>query len=133
MAAGIPARLTPVEGRRFGLTVGCAFVALAGLFWWRDHPTAMLLAATIGGLLVLGGLLVPGSLGPVYRGWMRMALAISRVTTPVFLGVVYFAVLTPIGMLRRALGHRALEHQSEKGGYWVVRGEPRRSDLRRQF
>ena len=62
-----------------------------------------------------------------------MALAISRVTTPVFLGIVYFAVLTPIGMLRRALGHRSLEHQPEKGGYWVVRREPRHSDLKRQF
>ena len=133
MAAGIPARLTPGEGRRVGLTVGGAFLVLAGLLWWRDHPTGMLLAGIIGVLLGLGGLLVPGSLGPVYRAWMRLALAISKVTTPIFLGIVYFAVVMPIGLLRRALGHRTLEHELENGGYWVVRGAPRHSDLRRQF
>ena len=133
MAAGIPARLTPAEGRRFGLTVGGAFLVLAGLLWWRDRPTGTLLAGVLGVMLGLGGLLVPGSLGPVYRAWMRLALAISKVTTPIFLGIVYFVVLTPIGLLRRALGHRALDHELQNGGYWVVRDEPRHSDLNRQF
>jgi len=133
MAAGIPARLTPGEGRRFGLTVGCAFLVLAGLSWWRDHPRIVPFAAAIGVLLVLGGLVVPGSLGPVYRGWMRLALAMSKVTTPIFLGIVYFVVVTPIGILRRVAGHRSLEHSVGNGGYWVVRPEPRQSDLRRQF
>ena len=133
MAAGIPARLTPQEGRRFGLTVGSAFLLLAALFWWRERPTLMLLAGIVGIMLVLGGLLVPGSLGPVYRGWMRMALAMSKVTTPIFLGIVYFAVLTPIGMLRRALSHQPLQHELQDGGYWVGRDEPRRSNLTRQF
>jgi len=133
MAAGIPARLTAREGRRFGLTVGSAFLVLAGLFWWRDRPTASVIVGVLGTALLLGGLLIPGSLGPVYRAWMGLASVLSRVTTPIFLGIVYFAVFTPIGMLRRALGHKELEHELEDGGFWVIRKEPRRSNLRRQF
>ena len=64
---------------------------------------------------------------------MRLALAMSKVTTPIFLGIVYFVVVTPIGILRRVAGHRSLEHSVGNGGYWVVRPEPRQSDLRRQF
>ena len=33
------AEFTPQEGRKFGVTVGLAFVALAGLLWWRDKET----------------------------------------------------------------------------------------------
>jgi len=64
---------------------------------------------------------------------MGLAMAMSKVTTPIFLGLVYFAVFTPIGKLRRALGHNAMVHEIDSGGFWVVRNEPRRSDLRRQF
>ena len=133
MAAGTPARLTKSEGRRFGLTVGSAFLLLATVLWWRDRPIAMSIMGVIGSALLLGALLVPGSLGPVNRAWMGLADVLSRVTTPLFLGIVYFAVFTPIGMLRRALGHRTLDHEAVDGSLWIVRSEPRRSDLGRQF
>ena len=41
------------------------------------------------------------SLGPVERAWMGLAGIISKVTTPIFMSVVYFVVLTPVGLLRR--------------------------------
>lgn len=133
MASGIPARLTRREGRRFALTVGSAFLVLSGLLWWRDRPSAMAATGVVGIALALAGVLVPRSLGPVYRAWMRLAIVLSRVTTPVFLGIVYFVVFAPTGMLRRALGYRTLERSAERGSFWVPRGQPRRSDLTRQF
>jgi hypothetical protein len=88
----------------------------------------------LGTLLVAAGLLAPARLGPVYRGWMRLAHAMSRVTTPVFLGVVYFGVFTPLGLVMRLLGRRALGGAKGSGSYWVERPPgARRSDLRRQF
>ena len=36
----VPARLTPAEGRKFGLTVGAAFLVLAAIPWWRGHRIA---------------------------------------------------------------------------------------------
>ena len=41
------------------------------------------------------------ALRPVYRGWMRFGLLLSRVTTPLILGIVFFLVITPIGLVRR--------------------------------
>jgi hypothetical protein len=111
--------------------VGGAFVGLGALLWWRGHPIAMAIAGVLGIMLLLGGLLIPGSLGPVYRAWMGLAL--SKVTTPIFLGVVYFVVFMPVGMVRRALGHRALDRTAVAGSFWLPREEPRRSDLKRQF
>ena len=51
--------MTAAEGRKFGLTVGIAFLVLAGITWWREHPTLTLMFAGLGGGLGAGGLLVP--------------------------------------------------------------------------
>ena len=125
-------RLTAREGRKFGLTVGLAFLALAALLWWRDHDVVATAAAIAGGALVVAGILLPQHLGPVQSGWMRFALAISRVTTPILMSIVYFLVITPTGLVRRALGKNALVAQ-RGGSQWVSRAEQPRSDLRRQF
>jgi hypothetical protein len=89
---------------------------------------------TIGGLLVAGGLLIPGSLGPVQRAWMRLAVAMSRVTTPIIMGLIYFILFTPIGLVRRMMGKNALVRPAG-GTFWIDRapGPGRRSDLQRQF
>lgn len=135
MAARVPARLSPAELRRFGLVVGGALAALGGVLWWRGHPVGAPVAGTLGVALLLAGLAIPARLGPAYRAWMGLAHLMSRVTTPVFLGIVYYGVMTPIGWLMRAFGRNPLVHPSADGGFWVSRGAGagRRSDLTRQF
>jgi hypothetical protein len=133
--AGIPARLTAAQGRRFGLTVGTAFLVLAGILWWRDRQTASTILGAIGLTLSLAGLLVPTHLGPVERAWMQLAHAISRVTTPIFMGVIYFVVMTPIGIIRRTVGSDPLVHHKHDDSFWHNRpAQARRSaSMERQF
>jgi uncharacterized membrane protein len=135
VAARIPARLTAAEGRRFGTTVGGAFLVLAGILWWRGRPIVAGVLAALGGVFVLGGLVIPTYLGPVERAWMRMAHLISKVTTPIFMAVMYFVVITPTALLRRTLGSNPLVHRPNQQGYWQPRvGEARRSaGMERQF
>ena len=134
LATGIPARLTPAEGRKFGLLVGVAFLVVAALLWRRTHLTGAYVAAALGAGLVLGGLLVPGQLGPVYRAWMRLAELISKVTTPIFMGVLFFLVLTPAGLIARMVGHRALAATRGSSSHWRSRPEgSRRGNMDHQF
>ena len=134
MAAGVPARLTPAQGRRFGLTVGGAFLVFASIAWWRNHPTTTSALGILGGALMLAGLLAPTYLGPVERTWMRLAHLISMVTTPIVMGVMYLVVLTPVGLARRLLGGNPMVHEAHHGSYWKPRPEGKRSgDLTRQF
>ena len=135
MAEGIPARLSRGEARRFGLLVGAAFLALGAVLSWRGRPLPALICSSVGATLILMGAFVPEVLPPVHRLWMAMAGAISKVTTPIFMGVVYFVVLTPIGMVRRLAGGSALKPQVRDGSLWIGRdgtGE-RPEDLERQF
>jgi Saxitoxin biosynthesis operon protein SxtJ len=134
LATGVPARLTPAEGRKFGLLVGAAFLLLAAVFWRGSHSTAAWISAVLGGGLVLGGALAPGRLGPVYRAWMALALAISKVTTPVFMGIIFFLVITPAGVLSRLVGHRPLIRRRDAGTFWESRPPAaRRGDMNHQF
>ncbi len=134
MARDIPARLTPTEGRKFGATVGAAFLAIALVLWWRDRHVASSVAALLGAPFIVGALFIPSRLGPLQRGWMKLAHAISRVTTPIFMALVYFLVLTPTGIVLRALGKDPLLAPGTPESRWAVRlpGEQRRH-LNRQF
>jgi hypothetical protein len=131
----VSAGLTTGELRKFAWTVGAAFLVLAGIVAWRGHMSVASAFGAAGLLLGAGGLLAPSRLGPVYRAWMGFSLAISKVTTPVFMGIVFFLVIGPTGAILRAMGRNPVVRREIDGGYWVPRsGEGGgRSDLKRQF
>ena len=137
MANPVSARLsqpyTAAAGRKFGLTVGAAFAVLAAISWWRGHPTTVTVLGSLSGALILAALVMPAQLRVVERGWMKIAHALSRVTTPIFMGVVYFLVLTPVGLLRRRLGGNALKHRPGVHGFWFDRTTTPPGALERLF
>jgi hypothetical protein len=64
---------------------------------------------------------------------MGLAHLLSKITTPVFMGIVYYLVLTPVGAVRRMLGHDSLVRPRDTT-FWINRPEgKRRGDLNRQF
>jgi hypothetical protein len=131
----MPNTFTAAQGRRFGVTVGTAFLVFAGIAWWRGAETATTVLAAAGGVLLVAALIVPRQLGPVERAWMALAHAISKVTTPIAMGAIYLLVLTPVGFLRRRFGGNPMVHSAAANGYWQRRPEGRRrtASMRRQF
>ena len=130
-------KYTASQGRKFGLTVGIAFAVIALISLWRHHSTAPKIFGVIAAALIAAALLVPRSLQTVERLWMLLAHAISRVTTPIFMGIVYFVVLTPMGILRRTFGSNPMVHKAEAGSFWIARPpgdrEKQRLGMERQF
>ncbi len=125
---------TAADGRRFAIPVGIAFAVLAGVTLWRGHPLPTYVFGVLAGVLLVAGAVIPSRLGPVYSAWMAFAHAISRVTTPIVLTLMYLVAIVPTGLVMRALGRNPLEAEPGAQGYWVPReGSARRSDLNRQF
>lgn len=122
-------------GRRFGLVVGGAFLVLAIISRWRGHETAPTIVAAVGAALMLGGLLAPRHMQPVERAWLRFGHALSRITTPIVMAVLYFVALTPIGIVRRMVSRNPLKHEIAASGYWKPRppGRRRSASMDRQF
>lgn len=126
------AEFTPTEGRKFGVTVGLAFLALAALLWWKDSERAWMVMGGIGSALLVAGLIIPGYLGPVYRGWMRFALALSKITTPIIMGIIYFGLFLVTGLIRRGTGNSQMVRKEQGGTFWITR-DYTRANLERQF
>jgi hypothetical protein len=117
--------------REFGLLVGGVFFAIGS--WWlyrgRGGPATVVLIV-VGSLLLLAGALVPSLLRGPYRAWMSLAEALSMVMTNVILAIVYFGVVTPIGVARRAFGGDPLRRRARAGGsYWFPYSD-RQRDLK---
>jgi hypothetical protein len=109
-------------------------LVLAGLLVWRGARFGQWILGPIGAALIVAGVAVPTRLGPVERAWMAFAVAISKVTTPIVMGVLYFAVITPVGLVARLFGHNALTRAHAPTSAWIRRAPgARRGDLERQF
>jgi hypothetical protein len=133
LALARPDGLSVRQGRKFGLELGLALLALGGLAWWRGRGPVALGLWVAAVLLLLAALLVPARLRPVERAWMGCARLMSRVTTPLLVGALYFIVITPTAILMRALGRNPLDSRGERDSSWVARDPARRGDMRRQF
>ena len=115
--------------REFGLVVGGVFALLGG--WWLyrgKFATAAPVLLTLGTLLILFGLLWPRALVWPNRAWMLLAEGLSWVTTRIILGVVFFLVMTPIGVIKRLMGWDPLGRRNRQGGasYWRPYSERQR-------
>lgn len=110
------------ELRKFGLTVGAAFSIFGGISWWRGHETPPLVLWSMGAALMVPGLLFPSVLGPVQRGWMKMAAVLGHVNTRIILTLMYYLVITPVafvmGLFRDPLNRSWKDAQQSN---WIKR------------
>lgn len=132
ISAGLRSPYTASAGRKFGVTVGVALALLALIARSRGHPVSFLILGVPGTVLLIAALVIPARLGPVESGWMWFASVLSKLTTPLFMGIVYFIILTPLAFIRR-LGGNALLHDEGTMGFWVDRSQSPRSTLEHQF
>jgi hypothetical protein len=120
--------LTPARARRFGIEIGGLLLVVALLLFRRGaYPRSVWWFAALGAGVIAVALARPLLLAPLARRWMALATAISRITTPIVLGVVYLAVLTPMGWLRRTVGRTPIARDVESPTYWIRRA-PRSPD-----
>ena len=102
------------ELRKFGLTTGAIVAVLFGglipWIWDFRYPTWPWI---VFGILAAFAILAPMLLQSVHRTWMRIGLAISKVTTPIILGIVFFLVIMPVGIVIRLAGRDPMRRNLE--------------------
>ncbi|SRR5690349_3881294 len=121
--------------RQFGLLVGGVF-AVIGLWPVVFRSESPRLWATIlGSLLIVLGAIAPQSLQQAHKGWMKVGHVLGSINTKIILGIIYYLLITPMGLVMRLMGkdpmHRALAQDTDT--YRIVRSPRSRHHMRNQF
>jgi hypothetical protein len=97
--------------RSFGVSVGSVCLFLAAWLAWRGSETTPTVFAAIGATLIVSGLATPTLLRGPNRAWWRVAQVLGWINSRIILGLFFAVVLTPAGLLMRALGRNPLRGQ----------------------
>ena len=110
------------ELRKFAITVSIALGIFGSVILWRKGETG-LLCWGVGLLILLIGLFSPRLLSPIYRFWMALARLMGFVMTHLILALMYYFVLTPVGLVMRMLGKNPLKMRFTRSAdsYWIKR------------
>ena len=118
--------------KEFGLLVGGVFVLLGSWWFYRGKfINAAYILTVLGAALVLFGLVAPRLLVIPRKLWMKLAEGMSYVSSRIILAIVFFLVLTPIGLIKRAMGWDPLQRRAEpRDSFWQPYPERQRDPRR---
>jgi len=111
--------------RNFGFVFAVFFAIVSGIqFWTGKHAFWPWLA--VSGVFLFVALLVPRLLHPLNFLWFKFGMLLHHIITPVVLGLMFFVVFTPMGLLMRALNKRplSLQFDLQARSYWIFRKPP---------
>jgi hypothetical protein len=110
--------------------ISTAYLAYDGSIFWMASGVLTIIFA-------VAGLSNAAWLTSLNRLWMKFGLLLGMIVAPVALGVLFFVVITPLGILARAFGNDFLRIKPDttKSSYWVDREPPGpdAASMHRQF
>ena len=112
--------------RKFAITVTVVLAVIGVVLLWKNRAGYQYLWL-IAGLLIVCGWAVPAILKPLYFVWLAFAALLGWIMTRVILGILFYIIFTPIGVIGRMLGKRFLDlrWKAAVDSYWEYRKDRR--------
>ncbi|MFH0764738.1 MAG: SxtJ family membrane protein [Candidatus Omnitrophota bacterium] len=110
------------ELREFGLTIGIILVILGGIAAWRGKPVYPYFLS-FGIAFIAAGIIMPAALRFPQVAWMTIAVIVGFFMNRLILSILFYTVITPIGIIMRILGKDVLDQRIDKSApsYWKKR------------
>ena len=122
--------------RKFGIIVGIILLIIGAWIFWKEEETFKYFMG-IGLFLLLSGICIPLYLKKVYWVWMVLATILGWFMTRVILSLLFYLIITPIGLISRLFGKQFVELKWDKKSktYWNYGSEDifEKENLKRQF
>lgn len=120
--------------RAFGLVFAFVFLLIGFLKYkhdilswnnWYNLACCMLAVA----------LLYPKILHPFNKAWMQLGVLLHRITNPIMMGILFFGMFSPIGIITRIAGRDPMRIKQDPSlnSYWIIRNPSQTTDLKNQF
>jgi hypothetical protein len=122
--------------KEFGLVMAGAISGVFGVLlpWLFDREWSIW-PWPLAALFLAAALVYPLALRYLFVGWMWFGHLLSRITTPLILGIIFYLVITPFGLIRGALGKNSMTGKDNggKGTYRVNSQQPDDEHMERPF
>ena len=123
------------SNQKFGYFFTFVFFITSIYFYFRENNMAFYVLGTCSIVFFLVTLFKAEILKPLNKLWMSFGLVLGMIVSPIVMGVIFFIIFTPIGILMRLFGRDELLLQFKaKPSYWSKRNlDIQSNSFRRQF
>ena len=121
------------SNRNFGLVFFIVFLIVSTWPLTYEEPIRIW-SAIISSFFLILGLMNSKLLTPLNKLWYKFGMILGVIVAPVVMGVVFFLVITPIGLFMKIMGKDLLNIRCDKRKktYWIKRNT-RINTMKRQF
>ena len=121
------------SNRSFGLVFFVVFLIVA-LWPLKSGEDIRIWSLTLSIIFFSLGMLNSKLLTPLNKLWFKFGILLGSIVSPIVMGIVYFVVVTPIGVLMRLLGKDLLKTTKTKSisTYWMKR-DKKQTSMKKQF
>jgi hypothetical protein len=120
------------SNRSFGIVFFIVFLLIA-LYPLINGGNIRIWSAVISLIFLILGLLNSKILAPLNKLWFKFGIFLGKIISPMILGIIFFLVVTPIGLLMRLFGKDVLNLRYNKNkSYWIEKNGPK-SKMKNQF
>jgi len=121
------------SNRNFGLVFFIVFLIVSTWPLTNEEPVRIW-SAIISLVFLILGLMNSKLLTPLNKLWFKFGMILGAIVAPVVMGVVFFLVITPIGLFMKIMGKDLLNIRCDKRKktYWIKRNIPV-GTMKRQF
>lgn len=110
------------QARKSALSVGSVLLAMSLWSIYREHSIRATVLMSLAVILLFLGLFVPRWAVPFHIAWMKMAAALGYVNSRILLGILFYFVFTPIGLVMKLFGNDPLNRRRKaSSSYWIIR------------
>ena len=120
------------SNRSFGIVFFIVFLFIA-LYPLTYNGEIRIWSAIISIIFLILGLLNSKILAPLNKLWFKFGIFLGKIISPIIMGIIFFLVVTPIGLTMRIFGKDVLNLKYNKNkSYWIEKNGPK-SKMKNQF
>ena len=125
-------RIKKSSNKNFGI-VFFVFFILIGFWPLLNDQSYRLWAIIISFIFLILGLINSKFLTPLNILWFKFGLFLGKIVSPIVMGIIFFVVVTPTGVLMRMMNKDPLNLKfNNNKSYWIKKNEPK-SKMKNQF
>lgn len=109
--------------RKFGFFFFLVFLLVSVYFYFTEKSVPFYIFFTISFLFLIITIIKDKLLLPLNKMWMKLGLLLGRIVSPIILGIMFFAVFTPVALVLKLFKRDELQLQFNKNkiSYWTLR------------